>query len=145
MELLFYVTIFTYVIYVIFGDSLVDYFILNKEATFPPKLSLILKRFFYISYISLLLTSIFMLNKTKALWNLAFSFSLFSLVGFIIKQLHEKSLTHVDYLIRGIILHIVFILPLLYYPEYYDFNINPKIITIIVWYIILAGYFNIYR
>ena len=146
MKLLAYFFIVSYLIYVIFGDSIYAKLLFQEHIKFPPVLSEIFKRSIFISYISLILIVIFLLNKSKFTWNLAFTFSLFSLIGFIIKH-YGKELTlppDGNYYLSGTIMHILYMIPLFMYPEYFDFSINLNLILSLIFYLILANELNIY-
>ncbi len=80
------------------------------------------------------------------MWNLAFTFSLFSLIGFIIKH-YGKDLTlppDGNYYLSGTIMHMLYMIPLFMYPEYFDFSINLNVILSLFFYLILANELNIY-
>ena len=145
MKFLAYILLISYLIYVIFGDSIYTRLLFQEHIKFPPVLSEIFKRSIFISYISLLLIAFFLFNKNKFTWNLAYTFSLFSLTGFIIKH-YGKELTlppDGNYYLSGTIMHILYMIPLFMYPEYFDFSINLNVILILIFYLILANELNI--
>ena len=147
MKLLAYILLISYLIYVIFGDSIYTKLLFQEPIKFPPILSEIVKRSVFLSYISLLLIAFFLLNKSKFTWNLAYTFSLFSLIGYIIKH-YGKKLTlppNGNYYLSGIIMHILYMIPLFMYPEYFDFSINLNVVLIIFLYLILAKELKIYE
>lgn len=146
MKILAYILIISYLIYVIFGDAIYTKLIFREHIKYPPVLSEILKRSIFVSYISMLLIAIFLLDKNKFTWNLAFTFSIFSLIGFIIKHFGEKLILppRGNYYLSGTIAHIIFMIPLLLYPSYFDFNINIKTISFLIFYLILAKELNVY-
>lgn len=146
MKFLAYILLISYLIYVIFGDSIYTKFIFGEHITYPPVIAEILKRSVFLSYISMLLIAFFILNKNEFTWNVAFTFSMFSLVGFIIKHYGKELILppNGNYYLSGIIAHITFMIPLLFYPKYYNFGINIKVISFLAFYIILAKELNIY-
>ena len=147
MKLLAYFFAISYLISVIFGDSIYTRLLFQEHMKFPPVLSEIFKRTIFISYISLILIAIFFLNKSKFTWNLAFTFSLFSLIGFIIKHYGEELTLPPDgnYYLSGTITHTLYMIPLFMYPEYFDFSINLNVILSLIFYLILAIELNIYN
>ena len=147
MEILPYFYIISYLMYVIFSDHIYTKLIFREDIKFPPNIIEILKRSVFISYISLILIAIFLLNKSKFTWNLAFTVSLFSLVGFILtfsKGREFKFPPDGNYNLTGIIMHSLIIAPLLLYPEYFDFSINFNVILVLMCYVIFAYKFKIY-
>jgi hypothetical protein len=147
MELFAYILIISYLIYVIYGDSIYTRLLFKEKIKYPPVISQIFKRSVFISYISMLLIALFIINKTKFMWNLAFTFSAFSLIAYIIKHFGKKLQLppRGNYYLSGIIAHILFTLPLFFYPNYFSFNININIIIILIVYVIVAQYLDIYN
>lgn len=146
MKFLAYILLISYLIYVIFGDSIYTKLIFREHITYPPVIPEIFKRSVFISYISMLLIAFFILNKNKYTWNIAFTFSIFSLIAFVIKHFGKKLILppNGNYYLSGIIAHIVFMIPLLFYPEYYNFSVNINVILFLAFYIIIAKELDIY-
>lgn len=146
MKILAYILIISYLIYVIFGDSIYTKLIFQEYIKFPPVMSEIIKRAFFISYLSMLLIALFLLNKNKFTWNLAFYFSMFSLLGFIIKHYGKELILppNGNYYLSGTLAHLLFMMPLFMYPEYYNFSLNADIIIFIIFYVLLAKELQIY-
>tara|TARA_B100001175_G_C19295236_1_gene535479 strand:+ start:86 stop:541 length:456 start_codon:yes stop_codon:yes gene_type:complete len=149
MEALAYVYIIVYFIYVIFSDNIFTKLIFNEDIKFPPDITEIIKRSLFISYISLILIAIFFLNKSKFTWNLAFMVSLFSLVTFVICNLISGRQIKFppedgNYSVTGTIMHSLIIIPLLFYPEYFNFSVDINLVLGLGFYLLFAYVFQIY-
>jgi hypothetical protein len=148
MESFGYFFIIVYFIYVIFSDNIFAKLIFNEDIKFPPDIIEIAKRSLFISYISLLLVAAFFFNKNKFTWNLAFMVSLFSLLVFIICNfLNGKELKippNGNYSLTGIIMHSLVIVPLLLYPEYFNFSIDIKLVLGLACYLLFAHVTELY-
>ena len=62
MKFLAYILLISYLIYVIFGDSIYTKLIFGENITYPPVITEILKRSVFLSYITMLLIALFIFS-----------------------------------------------------------------------------------
>lgn len=138
MNYLVFIYIFLYLLHVIFGHSIIPRFIFGDEIPFPPIPSEIIRRAFFITYLSILSIAYFLNYKTKESYFVAISLSMASLLGYIIKY-YGKELTfppNGNYYLTSIIEHVLIMLPLLMYTEY--FPSEP------IYFVVLFGFLGFY-
>ena len=130
MEYLALVYILIYLLYVIFGHSIIPRVIFGDKIPFPPIMSEIIRRAFFITYLSLLSAAYFLYNKTETNYFIALGISIASLMSYIIKYYGKELVIppNGNYYLLGIIEHVIIIIPLLFYVKYFSLSMKNLLI-----------------
>ena len=132
-----------YILYVIFGDHIFTKLLFNEHIKFPPDLNEIIKRVFFITYLSLLAISYFFYNPNINSWTIALILSMTSLISFIFFRPLPKIMKlppDGNYYLSGIITHILLMIPLLYYFNFNFYNLDLRYLLLLVFFLFI--YYN---
>ena len=122
MNLLVYIYLLLYVIYIILGPYFITRLIRGKKLNITKNIPKILKRTVFISYIALLYNAYYFYNPKIESFINALIINFLAAIAFTAKWYEQRN-SHPDYY-PGIIMHFLLILPLLFSLFYYNLQLD---------------------
>lgn len=130
MIILVIIYLILYFLYVYFGPHFIRRFLKNDKLLIAENCSEIIKRMFFLSYITYLYNAFYFYNPTTESFLNAILINVFANIGYIIKWYHLKDSD--PYYITGIIAHCLTFLPILLsvffikLPNSFNFGLQSK-------------------
>lgn len=137
MNLFIYIYILLYILYIILGPHFISRLIRKDDILIVSSIKDLIRRIFYLSYVSLLVNAYYFYKGDLNSWTIAMIVNISTLFGFIIKWYNLRDSDPYYYI--GIVSHIILFLPVLIhgllnlnFKNYKKIKMNQVTITFIL-------------